>query len=424
MDIRQLYSIYSECDYTVCTDTRNIIEGSVFFALKGANFNGNQFAARALELGARYAVVDEDVKGDECIIRVDNVLEALQQLATLHRRTLGTRMLGIAGSNGKTTTKELIVSVLAGELSTHYTFGNLNNHIGVPLTLLQLRPHHEVAVVELGANREKDIEELCVIAEPDLGIITNIGKEHLQGFGSIEGVARAEGELFDYLLRHNGHAFVNEDDEWLLKMSSRLKNKTGYSIHNKDFLDLAVVPDIRFRYAGEHIHSVLMGEHNLQNIAAAIAVGEYFKVTPHHIKKGIESYEPKNNRSQLINTDRGNTVLLDAYNANPSSVEMALKTFSKMHGEKIALLGDMFELGDHEAEEHQHIADICSGLGFSKVYLVGEAFSKVNSGDPAVFKYKRKEDALQEVHHAEFRKVAVLIKGSRGMRMEDFIKEF
>lgn len=423
MDIQQLYSTYSECDYTVCTDTRNIIEGSMFFALKGANFNGNEFAIKALELGARYAVVDEEVKGDERIIKVGNVLQALQQLATVHRRTLGTRLLGIAGSNGKTTTKELIVSVLAEELSTHYTFGNLNNHIGVPLTLLQLRPHHEVAVVELGANREKDIEELCGIAEPDLGIITNIGKEHLQGFGSIEGVARAEGELFDYLLQNNGHAFVNDDDQWLVDMSSRLINKNGYSIYNEDFHDVTVVPDIRFKYKGEHIHSILMGEHNLQNIAAAIAVAEYFEVTPHHIKKGIESYEPKNNRSQLITTDRGNTVLLDAYNANPSSVEMALHTFSKMRGEKIVLLGDMFELGDHEAREHQHIADVCIGLGFFKVYLIGEAFSKVHTSDPAIVKHKSKEDAMQDIHRAEFRSMSVLIKGSRGMRMEDFIKE-
>lgn len=422
--VQDIYRLYETSGFMVSTDTRKIEAGSIFFALKGGNFNGNLFAEKALEGGAAYAVVDEKHSDDQRILLVPDALKCLQDLATLHRRKLGVKVLGIGGSNGKTTTKELLVSVLSTCMHTHYTHGNLNNHIGVPLTLLQLRPQHEIAVVELGANKGGDIEELCLIAEPDLGIITNIGKEHLEGFGGMEGVAKAESELFDYLLRHNGHAFVNMDDKWLGNMGKRLTNKTDYSMDMEGVRDLETVPSISFQYKGTAINSVLMGEHNFQNIAATIAVSEYFKIRPEDIRKGIESYVPANNRSQVISTGKGNTVLLDAYNANPSSVEMALKTFEKMKGDKIVLLGDMFELGSYEHEEHQHITGLCANPSFKASYIIGNAFNKTVSTSPNVHKFETKEAALESIRQQKYENVMVLIKGSRGMKMEDFLGEF
>jgi UDP-N-acetylmuramoyl-tripeptide--D-alanyl-D-alanine ligase len=422
--VEDIYLLYEKSGQTVCTDTRKIAAGSLFFALKGGNFNGNLFAKKALENGAKYAVVDERHFDDERIILVEDALKCLQDLATLHRRKSHAKVLGIGGSNGKTTTKELLVSVLSTSLNTHYTHGNLNNHIGVPLTLLQLRPEHEVAVVELGANREGDIEELCLIAEPGLGIITNIGKEHLEGFGGMEGVARAESELFDYLHRHNGHAFVNMDDKWLGNMGRRLTNKTGYSIDLDGMSNLHTVPSISFEYKGETVNSVLMGEHNFQNMAATIAIAEYFGIKPAGIRKGLESYVPANNRSQVIHTAKGNTVLLDAYNANPSSVEVAMKTFGKMDGPKIVLLGDMFELGSYEHEEHENIAALCAGAGYKACYLVGNAFNKTESAGPHLHKFAAKDQAMEAIRIMKYENVMVLIKGSRGMKMEDFLDEF
>jgi UDP-N-acetylmuramoyl-tripeptide--D-alanyl-D-alanine ligase len=422
--LAHIYELYVGSGFKVCTDTRKTEAGSIFFALKGGNFNGNLFAAAALENGALYAVVDEKHSDDERLILVDDVLKCLQDLACLHRRTLGVKVLGIGGSNGKTTTKELIVSVLATRIPTHFTKGNLNNHIGVPLTLLQLMPGHEIAVIELGANKTGDIEELCLIAEPSLGIITNIGKEHLEGFGGMEGVAKAESELFDYLLKHNGHAFVNLDDAWLAPMGNRLNNKSTYGITHSGISIYATEPGIEIGYKDVQIKSVLMGMHNLQNIVAAISVAEYFNISADHIKKGIEQYHPANNRSQLIQTAKGNTVLLDAYNANPSSVEMALASLEKMNGFKVALLGDMFELGAYEASEHQHIADLAHKLQLDQVILVGKAFSGVSTTAGQIKTFTTKEEAFTFVRNEKYRGCSVLIKGSRGMKMEDFLAEF
>jgi len=266
--------------------------------------------------------------------------------------------------------------------------------------------------------------ELCLIAEPDMGIITNIGKEHLEGFGGIEGVAKAESELFDYVLKNNGYAFVNMDDKWLANMGKRLLEKSSYSMQMDGISEVHTVPSIVFHYKGEEISSVLMGEHNFQNIAATIAVAQYLNISLPNIKKGIEAYVPSNNRSQLIHTEKGNTVLLDAYNANPSSVEMALRTFEKMEGEKIALLGDMFELGIYEAQEHQAIAELCKNSPINQCFLVGLAFDQTQVESANVQTFKHKEEALIAIRQKGYKRVNVLIKGSRGMKMEDFLKEF
>ena len=309
MQISDIYQIYLQCGMNVSTDTRKLGNGELFFALKGDNFNGNLFAEQALQKGAAYAVVDEGEFDHAKIIKVEDALKCLQDLANLHRQTLKTRVLGIGGSNGKTSTKELVVSVLSTEYNVHFTHGNLNNHIGLPLTLLQMRNEHQIAVVEMGANKSGDIAELCVIAEPELALITNIGKEHLLGFGDIQGVAKAEGELFEYILENDGYAFVNSDDVWLMEMGAAINNKIEYGMQVSDLINLEIVPDIRFQYKEQNIHSPLMGLHNVQNILACIAVAEFFHLSPAQIKQGVESYAPQNNRSQWVLGKNNNKIL-------------------------------------------------------------------------------------------------------------------
>jgi UDP-N-acetylmuramoyl-tripeptide--D-alanyl-D-alanine ligase len=419
MDIKSIYQLFLGSGMNLSTDTRKIEAGAIFLALKGENFNANEFALQALEKGASYVIADEKQFDDERIILVPDALKCLQALAAYHRQQMPARIIGIGGSNGKTTTKELMVSVLTTKYETHFTQGNLNNHIGVPLTLLKLREHHKLAVVELGTNKAGDIDELCQIVCPDFGLITNIGKEHLEGFGSIEGVARAESELFDYLIKTDGYAFVNMDDTWLANMSKRLKYFTTYSINNSQLGFVQTVPEIEFNYQNIHFHSVLPGWHNLQNIVAVICVAQHFNLSLELIKSGIQKYKPSNNRSQILRTSKNNTVMLDAYNANPSSVEMALKTIEGMPGKKWVILGDMFELGDYEAKEHQAIADLCDGIIGCEAILVGKAFAATKGNKS--HKFAEKQSAAEFVEHLNIKDSMVLIKGSRGMKMEDFL---
>ncbi len=423
--IEEIYQLYQDCGQTVCTDTRKIIKDSLFFALKGDNFNGNLFAEKALEMGAKYAIVDEESGKDSQIIIVENVLKTLQQLANYHRKQCKAKILGIGGSNGKTTTKELLNAVLSTQYIVQSTKGNFNNHIGVPLTLLELKEECEIAIVELGANHIGDIAELCVIAEPDLGIITNIGKEHLEGFGSLEGVAQAESELFDFLLKHEGFAFVNADDEWLNNMSKRISKKISYSIRDKDtpiYIPVErLTPTIQFTYNTIEMKSALMGEHNLQNIAATIAIASYFKVKESHIASGIGNYKPQNNRSQIIETANNNTILLDAYNANPSSVESTIRTFREMADKpRLMIIGDMFELGKYAAAEHLAIAELCAQDSQAESILVGQDFYNTNYTSPQIKIFRDKNEAMEFVRHQSIKNQNVLIKGSRGMKMEDF----
>ncbi len=417
MKTSELYTLYKNY-FLVDTDTRNIRKNTIFFALKGDNFNGNKFAEESLRLGASYAIVDEVAyRTNDKIILVDNVLKALQKLANYHRKKLNIPIIGLTGSNGKTTTKELINIVLSKKYNTLATKGNLNNHIGVPLTLLSMNDKTELGIVEMGANHQKEIEFLCSITEPDFGYITNFGKAHLEGFGGIEGVIKGKSELYKHLKENNKVAFVNTNDKIQLN-----KTKGIESVHfnNIDLQFLDVNPFVKLTYKNTIIQSNMIGKYNYINIAAAITIGEHFKVSKSKIKEAIESYVPQNNRSQIIET-KNNKIILDAYNANPSSMKVALENFSSIEGEsKVVILGDMFELGDESFIEHQAIANLVSTLAFSKMIFVGENFKGIKSNDLQFKTYLELEDYIKK---NPLENQSILIKGSRGMRLERILDQ-
>lgn len=430
MNAAELYKLYLKHP-TICTDTRKITEGCMFFALKGPNFNGNAFAADAIKQGAAYAIIDEAsyLSGEQTILTND-VLLTLQQLATYHRDQLNIPVIAIVGSNGKTTTKELITAVLSRQYRVHATPGNFNNHIGLPLTLLQLQASHQIAIIEMGANHIGENATLCEIAKPTLGVITNNGKDHLEGFGSIEGVAQSNSELYYYLLKHNGLAFVNAHDEWLTRMASRLSNKKTYAgnhagrnVHADYTAEASSVnPEISFRIGGDQtqIVSILSGDYNFDNIMAAVAFGLHFNMSYELIKLGIESYIPSNNRSQIIRKEF-NSIFLDAYNANPSSMEAALKNFAQSPVKnKVAILGDMFELGAYEAAEHAQMIALAASLKIDEVILVGKAFEAQNKTD-TIKSFETTEEAKVYVQSKNYRGANFFIKGSRGMRLETLL---
>mgnify|MGYP001053549422 FL=1 len=388
MEIEELYNRFTECN-GLTTDSRHCPEGSMFLALKGETFNGNAFAAQSLAQGCRYAVVDEPQYAspeNPRIILVDNCLETLQKLANYHRRRLGTRMIGVTGTNGKTTTKELIATVLGEKFKVLYTQGNFNNHIGVPLTLLRLKPEHEMAVIEMGANHPGEIKTLVHIAEPDYGIITNVGKAHLQGFGSFEGVIRTKGELYDFLReKGNSTIFIQNENPYLNKIAAgltcvRYGQTPGLDVTGKV---VACSPFLRFSWTAEgtshEVQTHLIGAYNLDNALAAVAIGRYFGVEDTKICHALSSYVPQNNRSQLVHT-ASNTLIVDAYNANPTSMMAALENFRQMEAaHKVAILGDMKELGEGSHEEHQKVVDFLKECGFERVMLVGPEFGSTVS---------------------------------------------
>jgi len=419
MKIEQLYKLFTE-SYLIDTDTRKIRKGSLFFALKGDNFNGNMFAKQAIENGAKYAIIDEDKYSiNTNTILVDNVLESLQKLANYHRNKLNTPIISLTGSNGKTTTKELINAVISKKYKTTATTGNLNNHIGVPLTLLSMTAKTEMGIIEMGANHLKEIENLCKIAEPNFGYITNFGKAHLEGFGSVEGVIKAKSELYDFLRNNNGTAFVNADDALQIKQSTGIKT-VEFSTHEIQFMEAN--PFVKVRFKNTEINSQLIGKYNFNNIAAAIAIGNYFNIPIDNIKEGIENYIPSNNRSQII--EKGtNKIILDAYNANPSSMTAALENFHQLKAEnKIVLLGDMFELGNDSKTEHQKIADLVAAYNFNEVYLIGKAFSTTSAKN--AFIYDSFETFKASNATLNFTHATILIKGSRGMALERILDFF
>ncbi len=414
----KIYELYSKA-YKVSTDTRSIEKDSIFFALKGATFNGNRFAQQALERGAKAAVVDEaGYVTSEKTILVDDVLEALQDLARYHRRKLKTLIIGLTGSNGKTTTKELMTCVLSKKFNTHATKGNLNNHIGVPLTLLSILPDHEMAVVEMGANHQKEIEMLCRIAEPDYGYITNFGKAHLEGFGGIEGVIKGKTELYQYLKREKKKVLINLDDPIQIKKSKGIK---GYSF-GKEKGDIIVKlienqsPFITVFYKGLEIQTQLVGTYNFTNVASAIAIGNYFEIRKEIIQEAIEEYVPENNRSQLIEKGK-KQILLDAYNANPSSMQVALRNFSKVEGKKSVILGDMFELGKYAAEEHQKIVDLALENEFDQIIVVGNHFHEIQK---EIIRFSSTDELIEYLKRNHVNN-KILIKGSRGMKLETIL---
>lgn len=412
MDITTLYQIYSE-HFLVDTDTRSIRKNTIFFALKGEHFNGNQFAAKALELGASYAVVDEvEYQTQENIILVDDVLQTLQQLAHYHRKQLNIPVIGLTGSNGKTTTKELMFAVLNQKYNTIATKGNLNNHIGVPLTLLSMTPEHELAIVEMGANHQKEIEFLCSLCEPDLGYITNFGKAHLEGFGGIEGVIQGKSELYQYLRANDKLVLLNPEDDIQLEKS---KGITSISVDLNNIKLIAAHPFVQLTYKNKQVQSHLIGTYNFANIAAAITLGDYFKVHPTEIIKAIEQYTPTNNRSQIIQT-KNKQIILDAYNANPSSMKVALENFALQEApHKVVILGDMFELGENSIQEHQAIVDLCQQFNFETQYFIGALFHQTQTEKQ---QFQTFEDFSLYLKKYPLEQCAIFIKGSRGMRLE------
>lgn len=426
-DITTLYRIFQTCT-GVTTDSRNCPEGSLFIALKGATFNGNAFAARALEAGCSFAVVDEAAcvpAGDARYLLVEDGLRALQQLALYHRRRLGTRIIGITGTNGKTTTKELVAAILSRRYRLLYTEGNLNNHIGVPLTLLRLRPEHELAVIEMGASHPGDILELVEIAEPDCGLVTNVGKAHLQGFGSLEGVIRTKGELFDFLRNRSGAvAFLHADNPLLQPMARGLKQVTYGAEADVQGRATGNSPYLSFEWkerAGEVWHPVqthLIGDYNLPNALAAVTVGCFFGVEAEEISSALSGYQPCNNRSQLKQT-ADNVLIIDTYNANPTSMRASIGNFRKMQAaRKLLILGDMRELGSESAAEHRQIVDYLEECGFNEVMLVGEQFAACHDAYPSYPDVAALTAALQQHKPVGY---TILIKGSNSIRLAEVV---
>mgnify|MGYP006076614521 FL=1 len=421
MELNQIHKLFLACS-AVSTDTRNISQNAFFFALKGPNFNANAFAVQALESGASYAVIDEVVQPmSDSFILVDNVLKTLQDLARFHRDYLGLPVVALTGSNGKTTTKELINAALQQHFKTIATIGNLNNHIGVPLTLLSMNADTEVGVVEMGANHANEIALLCSIAKPNVGYITNFGKAHLEGFGSEQGVVVAKSELYDYLKANKGLIIMNSDDAKQEKQVGQYSNTFSFSEYKQASINISLLdsqPFLNVSLVDIVIKTNLVGVYNFHNIAAALAVGSFFNLTPQQLKSGIEAYVPANNRSQIIQQN-SNQILLDAYNANPSSMEVALENFKgTQNSNKLAILGDMFELGANSAKEHLEIVNqaiLTKGCVF---YFIGSLFFEQKIAHSTFLFFETFKELQSHLEEITISNTSILIKGSRGMALE------
>jgi UDP-N-acetylmuramoyl-tripeptide--D-alanyl-D-alanine ligase len=425
MDVHQIYKLWNECGRKHSTDTRKIIQGGIFFALKGVHFNGNDFAAEALNKGAAFAVVDEEkyVQNEKTVL-VSNVLTALQQLATYHRLQLNnTRFIALTGSNGKTTTKELVRSILEQQFHVKATQGNLNNHIGVPLTLLEVNEQHEFAIIEMGANHQKEIAQLCEIALPDFGFVTNVGKAHLEGFGGMEGVIKGKGEMYDFLKKHQRPVFMNADNALLIQRCGQYPHLITYGTSEKNYCKGSFElkrEGIWIRWQAKNnsgqAQSNLTGAYNFENLLSAVCIGCYFGVPADKIRKGIEAYLPENKRSQVV-VKNETTFILDYYNANPTSMEAAIKTLKEnFNGKKMAVLGQMLELGDDSSKEHAYITGLLLNSGIETV-LVGRHFEGLEKALNARF-FKTSEEAAAYLKLKNLMDYTVLIKGSRGSKME------
>jgi len=441
MTTEQLYQIYLKHP-VISTDTRKIAPGSLFFALKGDKFDANTFAEQAVAAGAAYALIDNPAcqLGDLYIL-VDDVLTTLQDLARHHRRQLTIPIVGLTGTNGKTTTKELINAVLSQRFNTYATQGNLNNHIGVPLTILSINPTHETAVIEMGANHQKEIELLCTISQPTHGLITNVGKAHLEGFGGVEGVKKGKGELYDFMKATNGVTFVSSDsaDLTAMQFARSLKNVVMYGSNDLENLVSGQLtensPYLGLQWTNNQtgesfdVKSQLTGAYNLDNILAAICIGVYFKLTPAEINAGISGYQPKNNRSQITQTAT-NTLICDYYNANPSSMFVAIENLGKLEAKhKVLVLGDMFEMGDESAAEHEAVIRKALETDVDEVIFVGSEFAEVSpkvgkSESPEAVFYSTVEQAIAALRDEPIKDSTVLIKGSRGMALERLVELF
>lgn len=427
MDIKNLYKLFEECGFRVCTDTRQVQPGSIFFALKGDQFNGNKYASDAINKGCSFAVVDEEPNTkNEKIIKANNSLIALQQLAGYHRSKFNIPVLSVTGTNGKTTTKELISCVLQKKYKTTCTKGNLNNHIGVPLTLLEINSQTEIAIIEMGANHPGEIKLLCEIAQPGFGLITNVGRAHLEGFGSFEGVVNTKTEMYRYLQEKGGKVFVNSKNNILLKHAGKLACISYGLDEDADIFGKEPVSDpfleIKWKVKNDSHWSLLktnlVGEYNAENVLAAICIGNYFNICIEDINDAISSYFPSNNRSQILKT-KTNTLLLDAYNANPTSMNFAIDNFCKMKGEnKTMILGDMLELGNESINEHNNIINKISDSGISNILLVGKTFSSLAKN----MKCFNDTDELRNYFKKyPLNNSLILIKGSHGIHLEKIV---
>ena len=419
--IEKIYQLYSQ-KYLVTTDSRKVEPGCVFVALKGEHFDGNDFAYQVANDNIAACVIADrkDLPQHERLFIVDDSLTALQELAKLHRERCNTPIIGITGTNGKTTTKELVASVLSQKYNIIYTQGNFNNHLGVPLTLLQIKPETEIAVVEMGANHPKEIELLCSLAQPNFGIITNIGKAHIEGFGSFEGVIKTKNELYDYLRNTNGKVFLNNDNPLLKELAHDL---TYVSYGKDDSADynasiLSSNPYLSIKWNGVKINTNLVGDYNFENVMAAITVGCYFNIEQELIIKALKNYSPTNNRSQFIKTEK-NEVVMDAYNANPVSMSNSVRNFRNISDDNhLLILGDMKELGNESLNEHQEILNLVKELGFNNVILVGSEFNKVNN---EFVSFLNVDELINHINNNEIRGKKILIKGSHSIHLEKII---
>jgi len=414
MEIKELYDIFLQ-SAGVCTDTRTLKKNQLFFALKGENFDGNRFALQALDKGASYAVAGEDLEADDPrLIKVSNTLETLKALAAYHRRQLRIPVIGLTGTNGKTTTKELIKTALGAAYRVSATEGNLNNEIGVPLTVLKIGSRAQIAIVEMGASHPEDLKPLLAVAQPNLGLITNVGKAHLEGFGSYEGVKHAKGLLYDYLKEHDGVVFANADDPVLQEMlAQRGLEAIGYT---KEDVKVTADPFLEMEWEDATLQTQLVGAYNAANVLAALKLAWYFDVPREDALQAIASYVPSNNRSQLVKTEK-NTLIVDAYNANPSSMAVALDNLALMKGRKVAMLGDMRELGADAAAEHDRIVARLEGL---EAYLVGEEFTRAATGKPYKT-FAKSEDLAKYLSEHPLEGCTILLKGSHSTKMEILI---
>jgi len=432
-NVAGLYELFISCGQNITTDTRKIEKGSMFFALKGENFDANAFVSSAIEQGCRYAVTDHaGYANGTTILLVPDVLEALQQLARHHRKALGIPVIGITGSNGKTTNKELIHAVLSMKYKVYATKGNLNNHIGVPLTLLAMTPQHEMAIVEMGANHQGEIAFLSNLADPDYGLITNIGKAHMEGFGGVEGIKKGKSELYNYLRPKHGLVFVNGNDPVLMELASGLNLYTFgeeeyFDVHGQASLHSEYVAfqwNVKEKSAKEEalVHTHMFGHYNFINLLCAAAIGHYFEVPVADINAALSAYKPEMNRSQVLKTDR-NTLILDAYNANPSSMALAIGNFSEQpFSKKMLILGDMFELGEYAQEEHRQILEKLKTLRLNNVYLAGALFLEFKIQYPMFHFFKDAKDVGEYLKEHVAEGNTVLIKGSRGMKLEGLVE--
>ena len=422
MDISSIYQIFLNSN-KVCTDSRKIRDNDLFVSLKGPTFNGNKFAETALENGANYAIVDQkEFAVNDNYILVNDCLNTLQNLANYHRKKSKAKIIGLTGSNGKTTSKELIFSVLKLQFKTIATTGNLNNHIGVPLTLLSIEPETEIAIIEMGANHLKEIELLCNIADPDYGYITNFGKAHLEGFINLEGVIKGKSELYTYLMKKSRLIFINNNDNKQLEITKEYTNKFtfGKTNSNVNYSVNTINPQISISIEDVTIESPLFGEYNVENLAAAICIGKYFNMSNTLIKEGVENCIPNSNRSQII--EKGsNKIILDAYNANPTSMQLALVNFNDISEKnKILFIGDMYELGENSHEMHQDIVSTIEEMNFDQTYLLGDLFNKTKFSSK-IKAFANLEDLNNNINLEEISNSTILIKGSRGMQLEKIL---